>query len=329
MRITKRQKIKYLRRAAAIALVVLVISSAFVGISYWEKHSSFLPSEGQEVKTVTYRDKVYELKDNMQSVLLIGLDTYEDEISDDALRNDQQADFLILLAIDNDEKICTPIQISRDTMTSINVLGIAGNTIDTKVSQIALAHTYGNGKNVSCRNTADAVSEMFENIKINDYVSLTMSAVPTLNDLAGGVTVQINDDFSGVDSTLVMGETVTLKGEHALNYIRGRYTVGDQTNTNRMARQREYLTQLYDQIMTKVNKDDDFISTAVAKVSENMISNMDVNKLQTLSEKLSEYTVKPIVTIDGDYIKGEEYMEFYPDTDAVTKTVVEVFCKES
>ena len=61
-----------------------------------------------------------------------------------------------------------------------------------------------------------------------------------MNDMVGGVTVTIEDDFSEVDPTLKMGETVTLMGEHAENYVRQRKEVADGRNESRMQRQSSY-----------------------------------------------------------------------------------------
>mgnify|MGYP000585160404 FL=1 len=70
-----------------------------------------------------------------------------------------------------------------------------------------------------------------------------MDAVPILNDLLGGVEVTVLDDFSGIDDTLIKGETVTLHGDHALTYVRERYGLEDSSNSTRMVRQRQYMTE--------------------------------------------------------------------------------------
>lgn len=67
-------------------------------------------------------------------------------------------------------------------------------------------------------------------------------------DSVGGVTVMVNDDFTGVDDTLIKGEAVTLYGVHAMNFVRSRMSMKDDpVNINRLARQREYLNALYSQ----------------------------------------------------------------------------------
>lgn len=53
-------------------------------------------------------------------------------------------------------------------------------------------------------------------VEIDHYISLMMDGVAVLNDLAGGVTLKVMDDFGAFDPALVQGETVTLRGEQAL-----------------------------------------------------------------------------------------------------------------
>ena len=151
--------------------------------------------------------------------------------------NNEQSDFLMLLVINKETGACTPIQLNRDTMTKIQILGVRGDVAGTFTGQLALAHTYGSGERDSCLNTAEAVSNLLYGVGIDHYISITMDGVAILNDLVGGVEVEVMDDFSSIDSTLVQGETVTLMGNHALTYVRTRGGLEDSSNLRRMERQ--------------------------------------------------------------------------------------------
>ena len=52
-----------------------------------------------------------------------------------------------------------PIQLNRDTMTEIQILGVNGEPAVTMTGQLALAHTYGSGEEDSCENTVLACGE--------------------------------------------------------------------------------------------------------------------------------------------------------------------------
>ena len=88
--------------------------------------------------------------------------------------NNQQADFLLLLVMDKQHETCTPIQLNRDTMTQIQILGVTGEPAGTFTGQLALAHTYGSGEEDSCENTVLAVENLLYGMEIDHYVSLTM-----------------------------------------------------------------------------------------------------------------------------------------------------------
>lgn len=316
-----------LKIIAVILAIVIVVCGILYAISLWERYSGEYnkPNGNEQLSQVMeYQGKSYKLNDDVETILVLGLDKFE-RYDDEAYNNDMQADFLLLLVIDNKKEECTALHINRDTVTRMSVLGVAGDSIDTVSQQIALAHTYGNGKEISCRNTSEAVSGLLLNVGIDHYVSVTMDAVETYNDLVGGVTVEVLDDFSGVDDTLIKGKEVTLKGEHALTYVRSRYGLDDSTNNHRMERQRQYLEALYRKTVDCLAEDEDFIVNSASQISADLVSDCSVNRLQSIAEKIVEYQFTGIRDIKGETVMGETYFEFYPDEDSVKKTVVELF----
>ncbi|MDR0913757.1 MAG: LCP family protein [Oscillospiraceae bacterium] len=313
--------------AFLLFLLVFVVSAVFLLLEIWERQQGRFAEIPQKESSIEYMGTDYVFKNDVETFLIMGLDKFEQTASEDSFNNEMQADFLMLLVFDKSAQKCTALQINRDTMTDVHVLGVAGQQTATVTEQIALAHTYGNGKQVSCRNTADAVSGLLRGVNVDHYISLTMDSVATLNDLAGGVEVTVLDDFSGVDNTLIKGETVTLQGEHTLNYVRTRYGLEDSTNNTRMARQRQYLNALFAKVNQCAKEDDNFIVNASLEMADYIVSDRSATQLQELAKNVTEYGEIEIKTLDGTSTVGEEFMEFYPDEDSVKKTVVELFCK--
>ncbi len=325
MRKTSGNEIKYLKYGLIAVLSVFLILGLFLLLKGWEEKHSFFPSREISEETLTYKGGEYVLKDNIETFLVLGLDKFDGDFVNDSYNNDQCADFLMLFVLDNETKKCSAVHINRDTMASVNVLGVAGNRVDTVTKQIALAHTYGQGGDVSCRNTADAVSKLLMNVKVNHYISFTLDSVTVMNDLVGGVEVVVSDDFSEVDGTLVQGETITLTGEQAMNFVRTRYGLEDSSNSTRMKRQQQYVTALYEKYTECVENDDEFIVEASLAMSDYIVSDRSVTQLQDLSRKFSEYEFVGIDDFDGELTLGEEFMEFYPDEDSVLEIVVDSF----
>ncbi len=316
-----------LRNIAILLLIVLLFCAVLFFLTRWEKGQGFFASNGSEntVSVMNVGDKEYQFNPNIQTVLLMGLDKFDGQVENDAYYNDQQADFLMLLVINDQSKTYSAIHINRDTMAEMNILGVAGGKAGTITQQIALSHTYGNGKEVSCRNTAEAVSKLLLDMKVNHYISVTMDAVPVFNDLVGGVEVEVLDDFSGIDDTLKKGETVTLQGEQALRYVRTRYGMEDSTNNTRMLRQQQYMENLLKKTQLCMENNENFIIDASVNIADYMVADRTVNQLQTLFNKLSSYSFNGIRSFEGDSFKGERFMEFYPDDDSIQEIVVDLF----
>lgn len=324
----KKTNKKASKKALVLVLIcVLVLCSALLAINVWEQQQDFTGEQSTEESSTSIEANgvEYELNKNIETVLVMGLDKFSEDVDTSSYDNDQQADFLMLFVLDNQNQTCKALHIDRDTMVEMNVLGVAGQEIGTIKQQLALSHTYGNGQNVSCRNTAKAVSNLLHGININHYVSVTMDAVSVYNDLVGGVTLQVLDDFTGIDDTLVKGEKVTLMGDHALTYVRTRYGMDDSTNGHRMIRQRQYIEELYKITREKVKEDDSFILTAWDKLAQYTVSDCYEQDLQRIYEKISEYEYLGTEHIEGESVVGERFMEFYPDEDALKELVIKMF----
>ena len=325
MRKTSFKKIPHLKIIICCILAVSLIVGGFLLLQNWEGKIGFFPEQETSDGVIEYNGIKYVPKGNIETFLVLGLDKYEGLSGADSYNNDKQADFLMLFIFDNDAKKYTAIQINRDTMVDINVLGVAGNKIDTVYGQIALSHTYGNGKDLSCHNVANSISSLLMGISVNHYISLTLDAVPIVNDLVGGVTVEVLDDFTGIDDSLVKGETVVLKGNQALTYVQTRQGLEDSSNSTRMKRQQQYIKALHEAFNECATSDDSFIVDASLKISGYMVSDRSVTQLQVLAQKLTEYEFLGIENIAGESVVGSKFMEFYPNKEEIKKMVIKLF----
>lgn len=331
-----RVDVRVLKGTAAILAAVLVLLAGMLLLQRWENTQDAPVSSSGEASSVEadvpvdgreityYNGTAYARREDLETVLLLGVDKFEGETPEGYLNN-QQADFLLLLVMDKQNETCTPIQLNRDTMTQIQILGVTGEPAGTFTGQLALAHTYGSGEEDSCENTVLAVENLLYGVGIDHYVSLTMDGVALLNDLVGGVTVEVLDDFSAIDDSLVQGETVTLQGQRALTYVRSRGGMEDSSNLHRMERQRQYLSALQQQLKAAVQQEDGFTLDALLQLNEYMVSDCTVDQLSDLGDSLAAYQVSDILTTPGDAQEGEEFMEFTVDEDALQQLVMDVF----
>lgn len=325
---SRERKRQYLQIAAIVFAFIFLLSTVLLMVNLWENRNSTYFPEGSfgAQSVIEYNGIEYEFRDGIRTLLVMGLDAYTEADVIEGYTNPRQADFVMLIVIDDVAKTVSALHINRDTMADITVLGLAGEKIGVVNKQLALAYAYGNGKVVSCRNTADAVSALLYDVTVNHYVSVTMESVPLYNDLVGGVEVTVLDDFTGIDDELVKGETVTLKGDKVMTYIRSRKGLDDSSNAARMIRQRQYLDALYEKSLDLARSDETFILDSVLLMADYMISDCASNQLTELAQTIVEYEFTGIRTIEGKNVVGEMYMEFYPEIDSIKKNVVELFC---
>ena len=210
-------------------------------------------------------------------------------------------------------------------MADITMRGVRGELAGSFTGQLALAHTYGSGGRDSCRNTAEAVANLLYGIGVDHYVSLTMDAVALLSDLTGGVQLTMLEDFSAFDPAMQKGAVVILKGEQALTYVRTRKGLDDSTNLRRMERQRQYLNALRLNVQTCMEQDDTFAIHAILELSAYMVSDCTVEQLSKLWEEAEAYQGLGIVALEGESVRGEEYMEFYVDEDRLKSLMINSF----
>lgn len=283
----------------------------------------------ESVPEVYYNGKTYIENSDVSAYLFMGVDKSGELNPDDAhYREGGQADVQLVLVVDEAKESYAILQLNRDTMTKVQVLSYSGTPMEKVVQQIALAYAYGDGGESSCENAVQAVSDFLYGIEIKGYASLVLDAIPVLNDWVGGVTVTVKDDFSQVDPSLVMGETITLNGQQAYNYIRYRFNVADETNVSRMARHREYLAGLSKQLEAKLSQDINQINDLYKELEPYMVTDMSSGAIIKLINKCRNYTNEGIITIDGEVVQGEQFMEFYPDETAVKDMVMQLFYKE-
>lgn len=284
-------------------------------------------ADGQEL--VYYDGEWYTPGKNLEVILFLGLDRSAQDASIPTHGNYAQTDAVLLLAVDRDSKICKAVQLNRDTIVEIQDFDSSGNPSGTYAAQLTLAYAhaqaYTGNDRTAARAAMDAVSKLLYGVEIDHYVTLTMDGLVILNDMVGGVEVEIRDDFSAVDSTLVQGETVTLLGQHALNYVRTRWWVGDSTNLERMERQRQYLEALQDKLTSLANQDEEFILTSLLAANEYMTSDCTVEQLAELAETVCSCETGGLITPEGEAAMAEEYVEFHPDEEALRKLVIECF----
>lgn len=311
-----------------LAAAVAFLLTGVLLLHFWEEDHSRVSLDGggePEEERIYFDGAWYRPRRDVEAVLLMGIDKAALDETLPVQGVYEQSDFLLLLVIDQTNMTCTGIHINRDTMAEIQSLTDSGRLEGTFTGQITLAHSYGGSPEIRCRNAVTAVSKLMYGIRIGKYISIAMDGIPVLNDLVGGVTVEVTDDFSGVDASLAQGETVTLRGQQALTYVRARHGLEDETNVHRMERQRQYLDALRRRLLELWGTSEDFAASTVMELNDYLVSNCSVEQMSSLADTLEKCGEVHYRTLEGEAVLNGEYYEFHVDEDALRRTVMELF----
>ena len=281
--------------------------------------------EAAQLKELTYKGKTYRQRPELETYLFMGIDTMGAAVGVNSYAGGGQADVQIVAVLDNEARTWQALQLNRDSIVRVPVLGVGGDIVAYEDEQLALAHYYGNGREQSCENTVLAVSMLLGDQPIDGYMAVNMDAVGILTDLVGGVTLTVTSDFSAIDPSLMQGETITLTGEQALTYVRSRANIDDETNLARMNRQRQYMTALEEKLM---QKDANFVVEAYDALADYMVTDIASGTAAEIGERMQDYTQLEVLTIDGENVVEGEHWAYYLDEDSLQETILQLFYNE-
>lgn len=268
-------------------------------------------------------------KEDVETYLFLGVDQRGELTKVKKFDGTGQCDVIQLLILDNTNKTYSKLVINRDTMVDMTTYNEKGQSLGEVNAQIALAHTNGDVADFGNKVTIETVSKLLYNQPIDGYVSLNMDSIPAINNLAGGVTVTIEDDFSASDKSLKKGETVKLSDEQAYHYVHDRQNVADGTNVNRMKRQTMYLSNLKDILLGKFKENGSFINQAYDSLEKYMSTDLTPRMMSRIALNLTKYEEVNAPVLTGKNSMGEfGFIEFRLDQSSLDKAVRELFYDE-
>lgn len=335
---------KRIKKDTIITVVGLVITvCAFVGAIIAvtkmiskpanDTETTTYSKQNNKASTLHFDGKDYQLKENMEVILIMGIDDREDIGDSQFAIHNSQADVLYVYAVDHKNKTYQAIQLNRETMTGIQTYNDDGTKDTIAEAQICLAHSFGKTEQGRCLNTVDAVSGLLFNMQVDHYISLNMAAISILNEQVGGVTVTVPAGLESADPAFKEGAKVKLQGKQAELFVRSRMSLENDTNEFRMERQQMFLNAWMEQANHKMDTDSDFALGLVLSLSDYMTSDMSANALSDLANQLKEYknlgTVKTIgETLLESEAKISAFREYYVDMDDLEHKVIDLFYVE-
>ena len=324
----RRQDKKRLYKGLGIAAGVLILGIAVIGVvlGMADHYRINSDSSTDSRETITYKNETYVKKGNLETYLIAGIDAPGKVEKVTEYDGTGQCDVLAVIVRDRSTDQCKLLSIDRNTITAVKSLDNDGTYLDTTDIQISLAHAMGFDQQVRAENTVDAVSHLLGDQTIDGYAMVNMGAIQVVNDMVGGVTVTIEDDFSDIDPSMKKGETVTLMGEQAEKYVRSRKEVADGSNQNRMSRQSTYEEAFKPAFRNKCAENSKFPLEVYHAMEDYMTTNISAKKFCRLAILMSDENQDEKVAISGTYgLDEDEWQTFTPDEDSLQEAILELF----
>lgn len=310
-----------------IFLCLLLTIAAVITFAYSQKGRERTNQEtakdtSQEENTISYQGETYRLNQNIQTILFLGIDKEAMADMDGNPGENGQSDSINLLVADVENKTGQFLQISRDTLTDIDIYSIQGEFLTSETGQIALQYAYGDGKEKSCYMTAEKVSDLLYGTEVRNFFALKMEGITAAADALGGIPVTVPKDYTAIDPAFCQGAEITLTGELAEKYVRAREVSALDSNADRMERQAQFMQALIKKI-GDMHTDDSQTLSLYKKLHPYMVTNMTADRLR----EMSEYDIsEEILSLPGQVREGADgYAEFIPDEEKTRAQVIELF----
>ena len=298
-----------------LLLYLLSLSLALILTGCGKKDKNAEDYQGKEETTlnsIQIGDSSYQKKQNVETYLIVGVDSVGPVEKKEAYDGTGQSDFIELLVVDQAADTYQMLTINRDTICSVGCYTDDLEYTGEQDIQLAYAHAQGDGLEMSCENTVKAVESLLYGIEIDHYVVLQKDAIKIVNNQLGGVTVTIEDDFSKEDESLVMGESIHLSDEQAYAYCCGRMSVGDGENTGRIKRQQTYMEAAKPVLKEKCKENESFANTAFDALKEYMVTDITGKEISRLAKAMLKDEDLGTVTFEGE--EGEDDLGFHTFT---------------
>ena len=310
--------------AAAVLVVGIILLKNSEDNQYKETRGRMTEGFGQ-LKTVEIGGVKYREKPAVTTLLICGIDVPAENTNiSEQYRSAGPADFLLLLGIDHTDKKIHQLQIDRDTMAEIDILGVFGNEVGTRVWQICLSHCYGKTPQDNAKYTVRAVERLLGGIEIDGYYMIDYTAMGTINDALGGVPVKIEYDMTAYNPEWTRGKSVVLHGDEAQTFVKERMNIGEGTNEERMVRQNEYMKNAVKCLNQKISANPSFGEGLLGQLQDLSTSNMTTKRLAEELVKAHDYEVLPVEHPEGKYMEGEDgFTEFHMKDGAAVQWVLE------
>lgn len=282
-------------------------------------------STNDNIETIIYKGQKYAYNDDMITLLVLGIDKLTPVTPAKDGISGGQSDALFLVIMNPDTMVMDIIAIPRDTITKLWIYDKEGNFVQTGDAQICLQHGYGDGMELSNKRALEAVSYLMYDIPIHSVTSINVGAISKINDAIGGITLTSLETFTYQGKSFIKDEKITLKGHMTYSYLTYRDKYRHNTASERLARQKQYITLFIDKAKASVKKDIGIVTDVYDIISKYLVTDLSLDEIIYIASESVSYKFGEFITLKGSLDTSRQYERFYLDETALQELIIEKF----
>lgn len=289
-------------------------------------------AEGEEAKTempeILWNGDVYGYREDLVTLLCLGIDGRETAIENTAIGFGPRADSIYLAVLDLKQEKLTLLNISRDSMTSVHMFDSLGQDVGYYEMQLGLQYANGDGLEQSCELTAAAVSRLLDGIPIHGYCALYWNGIGALHEEIGPVAVWVPEDLKSLDPvTFPESGRVKLTRKQALVYVQGRDIRVTGSNETRSLRQQEYVKALAETGRRQIRRNPLKLFPILQTVKEYMITDLTSGEFLALASRLKDWDLSSldIRMLPGQSLPSDFQDEYWVSPGEKQELLIELF----
>ena len=267
---------------------------------------------------ITYEGVTYKLNRDLDTVLFLGIDSEAIAEAREVVGSGGRADTIMLFVLNDDNRTARVLELSRDTMTDVDVYNNDRKLLYSGTMQIDMQYAFGESSARSCALMKGKVSALMEGLRIDSVCSLTINGLVDVVNAMGGITVTLDEDYPEIDPTYTAGAVITMDGATVEDFVRYRNTDVFASNDARMQRQDAFVTELFTGI-TEYNTEQ--FAELYEAAGNQLCTDLTADRLLDYAG----YTLLETIKIPGETVAGDLHDEYYIDADALHALIVQIF----
>lgn len=295
---------------------------------------------------VTIDGKVYAYNEKCINLLVMGVDKPGNISGETDYEGWEagQTDAIFLVSLNPTEGNINIVGIPRNSMVNVDIYNEENHKIDTVYDQICLQYAFAGGGQAGLDRMKKTVSELLYGLPVHGAFAVGYDAVSVVNDMVGGVDIEVLEDMQKENKVFVPGNTVHLDGKLALTYVRSRNYGQLGSPTLRLQRQKQYITALIQKSRGMVKKNPVLVKDMYSAAAKYMNTDVTLDEVVYLAAQAMDYrfdgsSIKLLqgedkaVEISEEKLRlGEErepfYNDYYLNEDSIKGIMMDVFYDE-